>query len=654
MLVKALFRHTILLCLLALGVFPAPVSGLQSSSGKGTKLEELAQQAEEAQNRSDYESAARIYQQILDLSPDLTEVRANLGLMYHLMGRYGEAVKTFEIALRRQPQLFVPNLFQGLDLLRLQQAERALPYLERAHRSQPRDEQAILGLAQAYVALADFEKGDAWYQRLAAINSRNAEAWYGMGITYLRLQQSAIEQLGKRDLDSVYFRALLAESIVQQGRLDDAVKLYGELLKAYPSQPCLHSALGFAEVRKGDLSTAAREFQKDLQVSPVCLEAWLGQARIAIEQNRIPDALKEIDHAWYTDPESVKANAPLVWIGMNLEQLDGVEEKLKYTRAIPETPAVAALITGMARWHKEPVEVFERDSESEGGAGSSESAPAEKGLRSKAAGWRYAQGRYSQCAQSLGPRFRGLRPAELVLLAQCSYLSGDDRTAFLASGRLIQTSPENLAGWFWRAKSTRRLVVAALVRAAELEPGSYRFHLLLAEVHKDQHDVRKAEEEYQKVLEIKPEAIAAHLGLAQVYFQNMKFDQAIPELQKVLAVSPSDPEASYFMAEILVYRHEYADAMEYLHNGLKGEPSSVPRVHALLGRVYAAQGQTAAAISELKQSLAADNDGAYHYQLYLLYKKEGNQAAATIALQKSETLRTSKLARQRALLENVR
>ena len=96
-----------------------------------------------------------------------------------------------------------------------------------------------------------------------------------------------------------------------------------------------------------------------------------------------------------------------------------------------------------------------------------------------------------------------------------------------------------------------------------------------------------------------------------------------------------------------------ASAPSAIESGLKGTPSSLPRVHALLSRVYAAQGRTADAISELKQSLSADNDGSYHYQLYLLYKKEGNREAAVAALHESEALRKSRLAKQRALLENA-
>ncbi len=83
-------------------------------------MADLAQQAQEAEGRRDYRSAAEIYQKILTSQPDLPEVRANLGLMYFTMGQYLDARRQFEVSLRQKPSLFVPNLFLGLDLLKLE------------------------------------------------------------------------------------------------------------------------------------------------------------------------------------------------------------------------------------------------------------------------------------------------------------------------------------------------------------------------------------------------------------------------------------------------------------------------------------------------------------------------------------------------------
>jgi tetratricopeptide (TPR) repeat protein len=59
----------------------------------------------------------------------------------------------------------------------------------------------------------------------------------------------------------------------------------------------------------------------------------------------------------------------------------------------------------------------------------------------------------------------------------------------------------------------------------------------------------------------------------------------------------------------------------------------------LLGEAYAAQGNTADAIHELKAALNSDRDGSYHYQIYRLFQKIGDTDAAKAALEKSIELR---------------
>ena len=113
----------------------------------------------------------------------------------------------------------------------------------------------------------------------------------------------------------------------------------------------------------------------------------------------------------------------------------------------------------------------------------------------------------------------------------------------------------------------------------------------------------------------------------------------MPEAQKVLVLKPGDPEASYIMGALLVDQNQYEEAKPYLTSALAGATAILPHVHALRGKVDAAQGRTREAVDELKQSLNADPDGSYHFQLYQLYKKLGNGPAATAALQESESLR---------------
>jgi len=186
------------------------------------------------------------------------------------------------------------------------------------------------------------------------------------------------------------------------------------------------------------------------------------------------------------------------------------------------------------------------------------------------------------------------------------------------------------------------------MRAGQASPNSLRIHLLLGDAFRGKEDYNEAEQEYRKALQLDPESFAARLGLATTFFQALKFDDALPELRTALQLNSKDPEANYMMGEILVYRHQYEEAFQYLTRALNGPPANLARVHALLGKVYAAQGRTAEAVAELKESLPADSDGSYHYQLYQLYKKLGDEKAAAAALEQSENIRREKQAERAA------
>jgi predicted Zn-dependent protease len=167
------------------------------------------------------------------------------------------------------------------------------------------------------------------------------------------------------------------------------------------------------------------------------------------------------------------------------------------------------------------------------------------------------------------------------------------------------------------------------------------------------HNYKEAETEYRKVLQLQPESVAAHFGLASNYYRAVRFDEAAAEAQEVLDLNPGDPDASFLVAEILVSKQQYSEAMAYLNAALKGEPVTIPRVHAVLSKVYAAQGQNELAVNELKQALIDDPDGSLHFQLSRLYSKLGDKKAAETAMQKSEAIRKARAERDQERIKAV-
>jgi predicted Zn-dependent protease len=164
-------------------------------------------------------------------------------------------------------------------------------------------------------------------------------------------------------------------------------------------------------------------------------------------------------------------------------------------------------------------------------------------------------------------------------------------------------------------------------------------HVLLGDVYRQKRKWGAAESEYRKALALKPGNRSARLGLAIALFQDGKSEEAMTADNELLQQDRGDPQANLLAAEIMVLRHEFADAETYLTKCATIEPEFKPRVHTLLGEVYANTDRTPEALAQFEQGTAGDEDGSIHYQMARLYQKMGNAKAAAEAMQTSKRLR---------------
>jgi tetratricopeptide (TPR) repeat protein len=480
--------------------------GQSAASAKEEALERLSQQASSQQRRGDYKAAAETYRKIDGLQPGSPEVQSNLGLMYHLQEDYRAAVECFEKALRLNPHLFAPNFFLGTDLLKLGESGRAIPYLQAAAKLKPEDEQAALRLAQALAGMRRFEEANSWYQKSVSLNTRNADSWFGLGITYLKIEQLAAEQLRKLSSGASFSQALLAEALFEQGRPADAARLYRGILNASAAPPCLRASLGAAYLKGGKPDEAAKVFAQQRDTGAACLSA---------------DASRE-----------------------------------------------------------------------------------------------------------------------------------DPRARLAAADDVLSQDPANSEMLYWKIKSAQQLALNALTEAARANPESHRVHLLLGDAYREQGKLFEAIAEYKQSLSLMPGDVAGDWGLARTYYQRLDFDQTLAELAIILRDHPADPEANYMLSYILVARQRFHDAEPSLKMALAGPASQVPHTHALLAKVYAAAGDTNRAIKELKEALPADEDGAYHFRISQIYKRTGNQKAASEALKQAKAIRQKRSETQLSALND--
>lgn len=574
---------------------PCSLSARQVRSS-ARPIEQLWAEASAAQQSQQYARAADLYQKILQQQPDLTEARVNLGIMLHLEGKLQQAVATFDQVLSKHPDLLGPSLIAGLDELKLDHPQAAIPHLQRAVQLSPVNIEARVGLANSYLQLKKYDEALEQFTRATRLNAGYAEAWYGLGATYLSIEKQA--ESGLQPSASPFRSVLLGESFLEQGQFEKGTSLLSSAAAKSPAVPCVRSILGFAYLRQSNPVQAGQQFAMDWNghSGQGCLLAKLGMASIDEKNGDTHDALQEVSEAAAIDPAFVAVNAGLYLSVLNSGGTNSpVAEILATRRAMPvasESPETDAML-----------------------------------------------GHYSACASQLDRNRQHLGIAQLQLLSFCSFSTGQDQTVMNASRQVLEQIPSDPEALYWRVQSAERLGLAAITRASTLNPNSVSLHVLMGDLLQTKGDLAAAEAEYRKAIAIKPSFLAAHLGLARTLNSDHQTDEAEKELRNVLELSPNDAEANYLMGEILVNREALPDALPFLLKALHAAPEELPYVHADLGSVYEERGETEKAIAEMKQAVSADVDGSFHYRLGRLYLKAGERKSAQDALAMSAKLK---------------
>ena len=634
-------KYTLQLLLLLL--LANPGFGQQQPAATVDSLLETAQTAQAA---NDYATAANAYKQAVRLQPNMAELWANLGLMEQETGDTFQAVSSFQHANRLNPSLYVPNLFLGIDYVSEGKAKEAIPFLSKAEKANPSDAQPRLALGRAYTALGKYFLAAQAYRHVVDVNPKLSSTWFSLGIAYLDQMEVDSRKLSSKDQSSPYAKTLFAESLDKQSRYSEAAKIYMSVLDVKPPPPCLHSELGWSLLRQQRRGEAIAAFKADQETNSSCALAILGQARLAIDSNDGDEALKLIAQLWARDRGFVMTQISTLAEGVAADYATNFSSTLSERHEAMPVALYELLTSALSGTTTETAgNVIVHDSKTS-------PATAPEVIPPGTAEAYYNAGEYQRCSD----RLSSTRPAtsnKLLLLATCSYFTGDFELSSQASSTLADLAPDSTAGLYWSIKSNEKLALQALAHYEELEPDSARSHILLGDIWRQRNAYTEALDEYRKAQQIDPSDQAAMLGMSSAYLGNNDIEKAIETARAALLKNVDDPELNLIMAEALVAHHDYAEAEPYLNKSLKAKPQMLPHVHALLGRVYAEAGRNTDAIAQLKLGTESDSDGSVHYQLARLYRETGDGKSAAAALEQMRAIQKRELERERTNFEEV-
>ncbi len=295
------------------------------------------------------------------------------------------------------------------------------------------------------------------------------------------------------DVAQVLARAVACH---QAGNLNDAERLYRDILRAQPDHPDATHLSGVAHFQRGDLAAAADQVTRAIGLDDDVAIYHANLGRIRTAQGRAADAADAYRRAIQLAPDDAAVHSDLAAALVQLGDFDAARTRARLALDLDPDLAQAHLNLGLALR----------------GIGGTARRDAEACF---------------QRAANLAP---GLADAQQAL------------------GEALQ------------ARGAEDAAAECYRRAIRAQPGMVEAHCNLGNILRDRFDLDAALVQYEAALETNPEAAAVHANRGVALHEMGRLSEALDAYQRALAIAPDDAETRRNRAMTLLLAGRFEDA----------------------------------------------------------------------------------------------
>lgn len=304
--------------------------------------EKTFQQGTQAMRDGQLEIAARDFSQVISQAPDFAEAHFNLGLVELQQGHFADAIRSLDRSLTLNPRLRGASLFLGIARYRTNDYAAAIRDLKRASEAEPESAAALMWLGVAQLAAADAGGASASLDKAAALKPNDVDILYHRGRAHMLVSKDSYERMYRADPNSYRVHQVLAQSFVEEDRLDEAVNECKLAISLKEGEPGLHEELGDIFLKQNQLSLAEAEFQNELKIDPESVTAMYKLGLVSLERSKPAVAAELLTEVLRRTPKSADAHYQL---GRSEAQLGNIDQAVANFRAAVEVGADGDLET---------------------------------------------------------------------------------------------------------------------------------------------------------------------------------------------------------------------------------------------------------------------------------------------------------------------
>jgi protein O-GlcNAc transferase len=235
----------------------------------------------------DATGALPLYNRALKAGPDSAVLREDFGVAYLQQADLVDAIEQFKMGLALEPENAHLHYDLGLALKLKDDLPAAIPEFERSAQLDPTLPDPAYTLGVIYMQQGKFPEAASQLQRATTLQPANGDAW-----------------------------ALLGSVLKDSGDPKGATEALQRAIALQPNQPSLHVQLAALESQAGDREAAAaeRKIAADLSREANSRQRAgfaLNSGRVLLQQNKLDDAILQLNTAAQADPTLVEPHSLL-------------------------------------------------------------------------------------------------------------------------------------------------------------------------------------------------------------------------------------------------------------------------------------------------------------------------------------------------------
>ena len=256
------------------------------------------------------EKALPFYQKIIELFPHSISAMNSMGGIYRRLKRYDESIEILKKALEENKELGTLNYTLGFTYREMGMYDEGIECFDIVVAENPNDVLAYNHLGSIYSAKEEFDKAILSFKKGLQIDQNHPILNYNIAHCY--------ESLGQYpDAIRSYEAALrtrpgwaeaihdFSDLLLRCDKTKEAQNLVLRSIKLYPNDSRMLCVLGYIFLTQYDFDAAEKTFKKAKKINPEDVSILSGLTEALEKGEKIEEALHTIEEALYIDPENL-------------------------------------------------------------------------------------------------------------------------------------------------------------------------------------------------------------------------------------------------------------------------------------------------------------------------------------------------------------